>query len=66
MGSDGLLHPGKSAEMLITVPSLDRAMKLRLSWHAYEDKDDAARSHVSHVRVPRTAEEAAAGWSGIP
>jgi hypothetical protein len=64
MGTDGLLHAGKSAEAVITVPSLERPMKVKLMWYAYEDPD--LRTHISRAPVPQSEEEAAAGWSAHP
>ena len=57
-GTDGLLHPGQSAELLVRASSLDRPMRLQLSWNE--------GSSTSHAPVPLSEEDAAEGWNRSP
>ena len=60
MGTDGVLDPDEAAEATITIPSLERPMKLRLLWYVYEDDEPKDHTHISKAPVPQSEEEAAA------
>jgi hypothetical protein len=59
----GLIHPGDPIEFSVTVPTLDRPLRLHLGWF---DGGTANQERESRVKVPRSEAEAATGWRVSP